>query len=219
MADSTAEISPDEVGVRLPRPWQDFRAAAPRMLALAERCVRHAVAHDSRAASVRVASIDAAGIASAAYGWALAERGAMPSSATPVQWMLRRAIELVDERLEAADAHGARRPPAPAEERLRAMGVLDDESERARWLDLAAAECEMTGEIGAGATATRDTARLVAVEEEIQRLPERRRRVVELRLLDDLTTEDAAFLLEMTEDEVRRELASALKAIRLGVAR
>lgn len=224
MPHATAERTLPAVGVALDRNWQQFRGDSRRALAVAERCVRHVLTHDPRSASCRVAAIDPSEIASAAFGWALEERDSMPSSATPMLWMLRRALETLDERLDAAASgtDGASVRPGPAGaadavERLRAMGVLDDESERARWLDLASAELDMTGEVSCGAAcAAGDPARLAAIEQAITRLPERRRRVVELRLLDDLPTEDVAWLLDMTDDEVRRELASGLKAIRLG---
>lgn len=206
--------------------WREFRAHADRYRRDLERALRRRLVHDARAATARVhdAAVD---LADEALVRTLDEWRAKPSGTSPALWMHKRAMTLLDETLDQEALAAESRAEERAEEgRLRAHDLLQDDEERARWMDIFAGEDgnDVTAEpfdglpsdpdVSSVETRLEDTERLLDLDRALGALTERRRRVVVHRLLDELETDDVAYLLDVPGSVVEEELAAGLRDLR-----
>lgn len=207
--------------------WSEFRRDAALLRKELERTLRRQLVHDARAARARLQNLSAPDLADEAMAWVLAEWRSKPAGTPPAQWMRKRGLQLLDEALDREALAAESRDEERREEgRLLAMSLVSDDEERARWLELVdvdgAADAALPFD---GLTAEDEVSRVDArldetellqqVDRALARLPETRRRVVVHRYLDDLSPEDVAYLLDMSTPEVERELASAVRALRI----
>ncbi len=213
--------------------WQDFRENLVEHRKRLERTLRRELVHDPRAARVRLANVAVPDLADDALCEALDDWRGKPAGTTPYQWMLKRALRLLDQTLDREALAAESRAEERLEEgRLRAHDVLQDDEERRRWLDVAdlarrsarrdAPQDERT-EFD-GLTSSPDTSSpaerleqaetLVELERALLRLPEQARRIVAHRFLDGLDDEEIAFLLDLPRERVRDEAHAALATLR-----
>ena len=210
--------------------WREFRTNAVEHRHDLERAIRRRLVHDPRAATARVQNLSARDIADEALVWTLDRWRAKPSGTSPVLWMQKRAMSLLDEALDREALAAESRAEERAEEkRQRSHDLLQDDEERDRWLELLSpddgpeSEEPFDGlasdpEVSSVESRIDDTERLQELDRALERLPEVRRRVVVHRYLDGLDPDDVAYLLEMTTTEVEQELVSGVKALRLALA-
>jgi DNA-directed RNA polymerase specialized sigma24 family protein len=210
--------------------WREFRAHAEQHRHELERSLRRRLVHDPRAATARVQNLSVRDLADESLAWTLDQWRAKPTGTSPAQWMRKRGLQILDEALDReALAAESRAEERAAEGRQHARDLLQDDEERSRWLDLLAPDAaDETEEPFDGLTSDPDvssvesrldeTERLLELDRALLRLPEVRRRVVVHRYLDGFDRDDIAYLLDLTADEVDRELAAAVKALRLDLA-
>ena len=205
--------------------WSVFRQDAGRVRKDLERLIRRRMVHDPRAARARVQNISPPDLADDAFAWALGEWRSKPQATTPAQWMRKRALQLLDEALDVeALAAESREEERREESRLLTLSLVTDDEERARWLDLLdggpgdAPEpfdgLEADEDVSSVESRLDETELLEQLDQALARLPERSRRVVVHRFIDELTAEDVAYLLDISTDDVERELGVAVETLR-----
>lgn len=210
--------------------WREFRANAVHHRRDLERAIRRRLVHDPRSATARVPNVSARDLADEALVWTLDRWRAKPSGTPPVLWMQKRALTLLDEALDREALAAESRAEERAEERrLRSHDLLQDDEERARWMELLSPDdgpeteepfdgLASDPDVSSLESRIDDTERLLELDRALQRLPEVRRRVVVHRYLDGLDADDVAYLLDMTAQEVEVELRAGVKALRLALA-
>lgn len=192
--------------------WAEFRSAAALHQKEVERSLRRQLVHDSRAATARLQNVSARDLADEAFAWTLSEWRSKPAGTTPEKWMRKRALQILDEALDReALAAESRAEERLEESRVVAMGIATDDEERTRWLEMMDGKGDPPVPFDGLAAADEmsrvdvrldETEQLQQLERALARLPEIRRRVVVHRYLDDLPTEDVAYLLDVTTTEV-----------------
>lgn len=207
--------------------WEAFRHDAPEIRKDLERTLRRILVHDPRATTARRQNVAPADVADEAFAWVLAEWRSKPSATSPAQWMRKRALQILDESLdrELLDAE-SRREERAEEARLRRFEVLDDvdDDERTRWIEMvggahrshpepfdALVADESVSSVEARLT---ETELLEQLDREMAALPEIRRRILVHRILDELPVDDIAYLLDVTAEDVERELDGAVRDLR-----
>ena len=233
-----------ESRLRLPSTpeWDEFRDRLVQHRKRLERTLRRELVHDPRAGRCRVQNVAARDIADEALCQTLDEWRSKPGGTPPFQWMLKRGLHLLDRALDRETLAAESRAEERSEEgKLVAHDILQDDEERARWMEVAGlalrdgAAPTDTGRDEPhpfdGLTSSPDTsspdARMqqaetfLELERAMLRLPELRRRAVAHRFLDGLDLEEISFLLDLDRSEVEIELFAALASLRsdLGVRR
>lgn len=210
--------------------WREFRTNAVEHRRDLERAIRRRLVHDPRTANARVQNVSARDLADEALVWALDRWRAKPAGTSPVLWMQKRALSLLDEALDRESLAAESRAEERAEElRLRSHDLLQDDEERSRWLELLSPDDTPETEepfdglasdpqVSSVESRIDETERLLELDRALLRLPEVRRRVVVHRYLDGLDPDDVAYLLDMTTQEVDVELRAGVKALRLALA-
>jgi DNA-directed RNA polymerase specialized sigma24 family protein len=226
-------------GVARSAEWGLFEANAAELRLLLERCLRRELVHDSRAAVARIQNLSVADLADEAITWGLENWKAKPTATPPDLWIRKRALQLLDEELDAETlAAESRAEERAAERRLVAHDLTDDgdDEERADWLDMAqlatrgdrrekdGGEDEPFDGLESDPLVSSPQDRLderetiAALERAMLRLPERTRRVVAHRYLDGLSVREIAYLLEVGTDVVEREMDDGVTALRTELA-
>jgi DNA-directed RNA polymerase specialized sigma24 family protein len=240
-----------ESRLRLPSTpeWNDFRDSVVEHRKRLERALRRELVHDPRSATCRVQNVAARDLADEALCQTLDEWRSKPGGTPPFQWMLKRGMHLLDAALDRETlAAESRAEERDEEDKLVARDLMQDDEERARWLEVAGLasvdtesvpESESFADTESGsrqpdrfdgltshpATSSPDARMqqaetILELERAMLRLPELRRRAVAHRFLDGLDVDEISFLLELEKDEVEIELSSALATLRseLGAA-
>jgi len=219
--------------------WGLFEANAAELRMLLERCLRRELVHDSRAAVARIQNLSVADLADEAITWGLENWKAKPVATPPDLWIRKRALQLLDEALDAeALAAESRAEERSVERRLIAHDLIDDgaDEERADWLDMAQLATRDQGrekdggddepfdglesdpQVSSPSDRLDERETIEALERAMLHLPERTRRVLAHRFLDGLSVSEIAYLLEVRTDTVEREMTDGVSALRTELA-
>lgn len=208
--------------------WDEFRQDAETIRKDLERLLRRRMVHDPRAAKARLQNIAPPDLADESYAWALEEWRSKPHSTSPQMWARKRALQLLDESLDSESLAAESRAEERAEEsRLYAQELLNDDEERERWMDILESggddRVPFDGLVADDAVSNvesrlAETELLQQLDGALARLPETTRRVVVHSFLDDLPADDVAYLLDLSAEDVVRELAAGVKALRADLA-
>ncbi|MCE9634593.1 MAG: hypothetical protein K8T90_02720 [Planctomycetes bacterium] len=205
--------------------WDEFRQDAETIRKDLERLLRRRMIHDPRAAKARLQNISPPDLADESYAWALEEWRSKPHATSPQMWVRKRALQLLDESLDTESLAAESRAEERLEEsRILARELLTDDQERDRRLELLESEGGDDSlpfdSIAADEAVSNVESRLAETEllerldGALARLSETTRRVVVHSFLDDLPADDVAYLLDLSAEDVVRELASGVKALR-----
>lgn len=204
--------------------WEEFRQDAATIRKDLERLLRRRMIHDPRAAKARLQNIAPADLADESYVWALEEWKAKPHATSPQMWARKRALQILDESLDSESLAAESRAEERLEEsRILARELLTDDQERERWMEilenggddsLPFESIAADDEVSSVETRLAETEMLQRLDGALSRLPETTRRVVVHSFLDDLPADDVAYLLDLSAEDVVRELASGVKALR-----
>lgn len=220
--------------------WQALEADAAEFRRELARTVRREMVHDPRAGGVRVQNLAAGDLADEAFAWALENWKARPTATPPALWIRKRALQLLDEALDAeALAAESRAEERAAERRLLAQEIASDtdDEERRDWLDMAGLATRASRRIAPDAEdepfdglesdpevsspedrlGERET--LVEVERAMLALPERRRKALAHHYLDGLAVEEIAYLLDAPPSAVRGEIDAGLRELQRSLGR
>lgn len=226
-------------GVARSAEWELFEVNAAELRLLLERCLRRELVHDSRAAVARIQNLSVADLADEAITWALENWKAKPTATPPDLWIRKRALQLLDEALDAETlAAESRAEERAVERRLVAHDLTDDvgDEERADWLDMADLAkrglkrvrdlgedepfdgLESDPQVSSPQDRLDERESIAMVERAMLRLPEGRRKAVAHRFLDGLPVEEIAYLLDSTAGAVEREIAAGIKDLQVALA-
>ncbi len=133
--------------------WEDFRGSIVDHRKRLERALRREMIHDARAATARLQNVAVVDLADDALCHTLDQWRSKPGGTAPFEWMLKHALLLLDAALDReALAAESRQEERAEESKLVAHDLMQDDDERAAWLDMV----ELTrlagdGEAGDGA--------------------------------------------------------------------
>jgi DNA-directed RNA polymerase specialized sigma24 family protein len=216
--------------------WMEFRGKVVDHRKRLERALRRALVHDPRAETARLQNVAILDLADDALCRTLDEWRSKPGGTAPFQWMLKHALQLLDQALDReALAAESRREERQEEGKLVAYDLMHDDEERRAWLEMAEltqldfddetdVDAPSTGHQFDGLTSPPDTSSpderleqretLVELERAMLGLSALRRRAIAHRFLDGLGIDEVAYLLDLDEDAAEIEISEALRSLR-----
>jgi DNA-directed RNA polymerase specialized sigma24 family protein len=218
--------------------WRTFEANVADLRRLLERGLRRELVHDPRAAKVRIQNLSVADLADEAITWGLENWRAQPAATSPDIWVRKRALQLLDEALDAESlAAESRAEERAAERRHMAHDLMDDgdDEERTAWLDMAGLATrtkkhekdggedepfdglESDPQVSSPEERLDERELIAQMERALLALPDCRRRIVSHRYLDGLTVEEIAYIQDMSKHAVQLEIVTGLRELQLAL--
>lgn len=224
--------------------WDAFRDDLVDHRKRLQRMLRRELVHDPRSATARLQNVAVRDLADDALCHVLDQWRSKPARTTPFQWMVKHGLHILDEALDREALAAESRAEERAEEgRLLAHDLMQDDEERARWLEVAgmaipnaedgaAAQVTSAGESPHqfdGLQSSPDTSSpeermqqaesLAELERAMLRLSAVRRKAIAHRFLDGLDIEEICYLLDLPAEQVETEIRAALVSLRQDLKR
>lgn len=179
--------------------------------------LRFALTYDARRDERKDATPLPEDLCDEAIEWIEAHTEDRPTGVLPALWLRKVALARLDEQLErqALSNGGVYRSWSGAADLLLAPEAHHDPVERGRWLQVhaRAASDARHAPVSIAPDGAAERERMARLERAIVRLPELRRRVVLHYYFDQLTSEEIAYLLEATVEEIDQELLSGRRGV------
>jgi RNA polymerase sigma factor (sigma-70 family) len=195
----------------------EYQSELPRLRGAIERMLRLAHAYDARRDDRSDGEALLDDLCEEAVEWIEAHTEDRPSGVGPSLWLRKTALGRLDEHLErqALANGGLYRSWSGTADLLLAAAAHHDPVERKRWLQVhaRAAADGSRSPVSIAISADEERERMARLERAIVRLPELRRRVVLHYYFDQLTSDDIAYLLDSTVEEIEQELLSGRRGV------